>query len=544
MGTFADQAIRNPIFHGYIRRPAQPTPVWLIRCPCLSVQEQINHLLETMGFEYAARPSKVFLQVWEVGDVSAELAKWKRKLKYSFGTRSSTTVPKLNGIGPSTVPVPSTPKKILTWPGFQTASTEGEVFSKSAEAPYSMVSHMITPKKSLRRRLIYDGTHDDDDDDNAGRDDADPCEGLTTQTRRSYHHVDDDGAQRIKLTHHISLSKLPKLRNHSEHALKWLRAFIYEMQGTNTSQDCWHVPFELCMEDGASYWIRQLPQATRTRWSQLCEAFINYYGIQYHESAAELKYYAAQQDPGEHICDYIQRLNGYARSANIIYNKGGAAGARHVKPFLTTCCDGDMVANIIPQIFDNIADVEVVINEIMAAERHHREQRNYVQMLVSTNDRRRYFRSTHHGRHSGRNNRIRTRNAKIAEVPEEQLMITQRSEDVLDDYGRTINQSRVSCKSDSASNGMLSSTILMDCVVVNRISLVKVSHTRHKHPEPDHFMVYTELTTTRLGSGSTSFVSRQLHASSQSVGFLSRVQHAYKSMHRAAACPTGSIKLL
>ncbi|GMF59032.1 unnamed protein product [Phytophthora fragariaefolia] len=197
------------------------------------------------------------------------------------------------------------------------------------------------------------------------------------------------------------------------------------------------------------------------------------------------------------------RLNGYARSANIIYDKGGAAGARHVKQFLTTCCDGDMVTNIIPQRFDNIADVEVVINEIMAAERRHREQRNYVQMLGSTNARRRYFRSTHHGPHSGRNNRIRTRNAKIAEIPEERLMIAQHSEDVHDDYGeQPINpaypanriQHRMGCP-------QIWSIILMDCVVVNRISLVEVSHTRHNHPEPDQVVVCTELATTRMGSG-------------------------------------------
>ncbi|GMF46225.1 unnamed protein product [Phytophthora fragariaefolia] len=376
--------------------------------------EQTKRLLEAMGFEYTDIPSKVSLQVWDVGD------------------------------------------NTLTWPGFQTTSTKRELFSKFAESPYSMGSHMVTPKKSLGGRRIYDGTDDVDDNDNTGRDYADACEGLTAQTQRSYHHVDDDGAQRIKLTHHISLSKLPKFngrRIRTEHALKWLRVFIYEMQGTNTSQDCWHVPFELCMEDGASYWIRQLPQGTRTRWPQLCEAFKNYYGTQYHE-AAKLKYYTAQQELGEHICDYMLRLNGYARSANIIYDKGGAAGARHVKQFLTTCCDGDMVTNIIPQRFDNIADVEVVINEILAAERRHRDQRNYVQMLGSTNARRRYFRSTHHGPHSGRNNRIRICNAKIAEIPEERLMITQHSEDVHDDYGRTINQSRVSCKSDSASDGL------------------------------------------------------------------------------------------
>ncbi|GMF62116.1 unnamed protein product [Phytophthora fragariaefolia] len=155
--------------------------------------EQTKRLLEAMGFECAAMPSKVALQIWELGDASAELTRWKRKLKDSFGVRSSTTVRKLVGVDPS-------------------------------------------------RRINEDTDDDDDDDDYAGRDYADPCEDLAAQVRRSYHHEADDGAQRIKLTHHISLSKLSKLngtRNRSERSLRWLKKFIYEMEGTKTPQDRW-----------------------------------------------------------------------------------------------------------------------------------------------------------------------------------------------------------------------------------------------------------------------------------------------------------------
>ncbi|GMF49049.1 unnamed protein product [Phytophthora fragariaefolia] len=130
-----------------------------------------------MGFECAALPSKVALQIWELGDASAELAGWKRKLKDSFGVRSSTTVRKLDGIDPSTVPLPSTPKKAPAGADFQTPATKGDVFSKSAESPYFMDSHMITPKRSRGGRRVNEDTDDkDDDDDYAGRDYADPCE--------------------------------------------------------------------------------------------------------------------------------------------------------------------------------------------------------------------------------------------------------------------------------------------------------------------------------------------------------------------------------
>ncbi|GMF52886.1 unnamed protein product [Phytophthora fragariaefolia] len=198
--------------------------------------EQTKRLLEAMGFECAAMPSKVALQIWELDDASAKLTRWKRKLKDSFGVRSSTKVRKLDGIDPSTVPLPSTPKKAPARAGFRT--------------PAFMDSHMISPKKSRGGRRINED-NDDEDDDYAGRDYADPCEDLAAQVRRSHHHGDDDGAQRIKLTHHISLSKLSMFdgtRNRSERSLRWLKKFIYEMEGTNTPQDRWCKPFQLCME--------------------------------------------------------------------------------------------------------------------------------------------------------------------------------------------------------------------------------------------------------------------------------------------------------
>ncbi|GMF40494.1 unnamed protein product [Phytophthora fragariaefolia] len=97
--------------------------------------EQTKRLLEAIGFECAAMSSKVALQIWELGDASAELTRWKRKLKDSFGVRSSTTVRKPDGVDPSTVPLPSTPKKAPAGAGFQTPATMGDVFSKTAESP-------------------------------------------------------------------------------------------------------------------------------------------------------------------------------------------------------------------------------------------------------------------------------------------------------------------------------------------------------------------------------------------------------------------------
>ncbi|EGZ12130.1 hypothetical protein PHYSODRAFT_336592 [Phytophthora sojae] len=241
------------------------------------LSEQTKRLLVAMGFECTSVPSKVALEVWELAEVSAELTKWKRKLKDSFGVRGTTTVRKLDDIDPSLVPLPTTPRKASAGYQMQTPDTK-QVFSKAPDSPYFAGSHMVTPKKNSEgRRFNPPALAGDDDDDDTGYDFADPCEDLTAQIHRSYQREDEDGAQRVKLTHHISLNQLTKFsgtRNRSERSLK---KFIYEMEGTNTPQDRWCEPFQLLMESGASNWVRQLPKKTRNKWSLLCEAFMAYY---------------------------------------------------------------------------------------------------------------------------------------------------------------------------------------------------------------------------------------------------------------------------
>ncbi|GMF66407.1 unnamed protein product [Phytophthora lilii] len=95
---------------------------------------------------------------------------------------------------------------------------------------------------------------------------------------------------------------------------------------------------------------------------------MTYYCSQYDQIPAS-KYYTAERDSGEHICDYLLRLNGYARSANIHYEFGGRTGEQHVKHFLETCRDDALVEQLIPQRFDNIAKVEAVINDKLVAAR-------------------------------------------------------------------------------------------------------------------------------------------------------------------------------
>ncbi|EGZ20566.1 hypothetical protein PHYSODRAFT_328675 [Phytophthora sojae] len=223
----------------------------------VQLSEQTKRLLVAMGFEGTSVPSKVALEVWELAE-SGSAADYAAKSLRRYQ--------------------------------IQTPDTK-QVFSKTPDSPYFADSHMVTPRRTLKV---------DDDVDDTGHDFADPWEDLTVQIRRSYRREDEDGAQRVKLTHHISLIKLTKFsgsRNRSERSLRWLKMFIYEMEGINTPRDHWCEPFQLLMESGASNWVRQLPKKTRNKWSLLCEAFMAYYCSQ-HDQSAEDRYYTATRDEG------------------------------------------------------------------------------------------------------------------------------------------------------------------------------------------------------------------------------------------------------
>ncbi|POM60938.1 hypothetical protein PHPALM_30133 [Phytophthora palmivora] len=342
-----------------------------------ALAEGTKRLLEAMGCECTMTPTKPALEVWDLRDVSTEVTKWKRKLKDMFGVRGLPST-NLKEADPRKIPLPETPKKAKAVSQFATPPTKKEVFSTSAASPYFVDSHMVSPKKrspvvspknTRRGRRVNEA--DDDEDEADYNDIGDPLSDLATQIRRTYLLDNEEDAQRVTVTNHISLRKLTKFsgtRHRSERLLKWLKKFVYEMEGTNTSQSRWCEAFQLCVEEGASHWVRQLPKKTRKRWPPLCEAFMTYYCSQ-HDQTPEDRYYTPERDVGERICDYLLRLNGYARSAYISYEFGGPIGRRHVKRFLDTCNEDELVAQLIPQRFDNIANVEAVINDKLVADR-------------------------------------------------------------------------------------------------------------------------------------------------------------------------------
>ncbi|OWY99874.1 hypothetical protein PHMEG_00029048 [Phytophthora megakarya] len=88
------------------------------------------------------------------------------------------------------------------------------------------------------------------------------------------------------------------------------------------------MPFQLSLKDGALHWHRQLPKKTKCTWSILSSSFIRYYCAQYNQTA-ENRYYSTKREDKEYLCDYLNRLNGYASNAGIHFDKGGRKARDH-----------------------------------------------------------------------------------------------------------------------------------------------------------------------------------------------------------------------
>uniref|UniRef100_M4BRR3 Retrotransposon gag domain-containing protein n=1 Tax=Hyaloperonospora arabidopsidis (strain Emoy2) TaxID=559515 RepID=M4BRR3_HYAAE len=169
----------------------------------------------------------------------------------------------------------------------------------------------------------------------------------------------------MEMRRNAPLDKIANLegkRYRSDDVGQWIKRFTYEMKGTRQPQDEWCEPFLLCLDRSAKCWYRQLARKTQQKWSLLRTAFMNYYCSQFDQSVRS-RYYSAKCGETEHMCDFLLRLNGYARTANIQYEKGGADSADHVEHFLLNCGDDDLMDLIYPQGLDDIQRVEKIISQ-------------------------------------------------------------------------------------------------------------------------------------------------------------------------------------
>ncbi|KAG2811772.1 hypothetical protein PC129_g22081 [Phytophthora cactorum] len=364
------------------------------------VAEDSVSLLLALGYENEAYPSTMSLQDWNPHEARAALQKWKKKLRKTFGAiginEGKQPVSRMVTLeeDPSKVPLPATPKRLE-----RTSSTkrgaDRDAFGTADASPYLQDSHMVTSrstsrmrrmdaedegsrsrrggvrasKNSSRRRQTHTGASSSDDDDllPPAYDDEDSQAELTRQMREITALNDSDPTPRIEMASHRPLDRIKPFsgsRNKSENSMQWLRTFVYEMTGTHTEADKWCIPFELSLRDGAIHWFRQLPKKTKRTWKLLSNAFIRYYCSQFTQTALS-RYYSAKRERSEHLCNYLNRLNGYARNARLQFEKGGRDAKEHVQQFLVTCGDDNMAESLYHTRVNDIHELEEIIEDIL-----------------------------------------------------------------------------------------------------------------------------------------------------------------------------------
>ncbi|KAG3146834.1 hypothetical protein PI126_g13149 [Phytophthora idaei] len=337
------------------------------------VAEGTVSLLRAMGMDACNYPSTLTLKKWSPLEVGADLHKWKKRLRTEFGVkdiskgRQPVSRVAAQTANPAMVPLSETPAKVDE--GFRDFSDN--VFSKGEESPYFQDSHMVTPRSANRaRRLANDceGSHagcsaprssrgtrgrqssnrHDGDYGFWGQVDEDPREELVRQMDALCATNTSDSGPRLELASHIPLDRIKifsERRNKSDNSMQWLKPFPFEIKGTRTRPDEWCAVFELSLRDGAIHWFRQLPKKTSRKWKPLSQATIGYDCTQYKQSPAA-RYYAATRQRKERICDYLNRLNGYARNARLQVEKGQRDAKDPVEPFLLNCGDDRLMQDL------------------------------------------------------------------------------------------------------------------------------------------------------------------------------------------------------
>ncbi|GMF58126.1 unnamed protein product [Phytophthora fragariaefolia] len=323
-------------------------------------------LLMSMGYRCNSRPNSLILSGWSLARASAELTQWKRRLRAEFGLEKA--------------------------PGaWQTIMDRVAEFTQLGTDP-SRDSHMSTPKKGKPRSGRYDHLYDASDETELGdsRVDSADLRGIRDETVKvqirqlSYDKADRDSIQYLALRTHFSLDKVAELEGkwyRSDASLQWVKRFIYEMKGTRMPQNSWCEPFSLSLDRAAKSWYRQLPKKTQQRWSLLSEAFLDYYCSQFDQSACT-RYYSARRKENEPICDFLIRMNGYARTAKIQNEKGGADAADHVEQFLLNCGDDDIMDLLYPLQLADIQRVEQIINKKILGEKRKKQRDRLVASRV------------------------------------------------------------------------------------------------------------------------------------------------------------------
>ncbi|KAG3233644.1 hypothetical protein PI124_g21283 [Phytophthora idaei] len=262
---------------------------------------------------------------------------------------------------PSKVLLPATPKRLERTPPTKRGA-DRDAFGTADASPYLQDSHMATPRSTSRMRRMdaedegsrsrRGGTHtgasssDGDDLLPPAYDDEDPQAELTRQMREIAALNDSDPTPRIEMASHRPLDRIKPFsgsRNKSENSMQWLRTF----------PSGWTI-----------HWFRQLPKKTKRTWKLLSNAFIRYYCSQFTQTTLS-RYYSAKRERSEHLCNYLNRLNGYARNARLQFEKGGRDAKEHVQQLLVTCGDDNMAESLYHTRVNDIHELEEIIEDVL-----------------------------------------------------------------------------------------------------------------------------------------------------------------------------------
>uniref|UniRef100_H3GX78 Retrotransposon gag domain-containing protein n=1 Tax=Phytophthora ramorum TaxID=164328 RepID=H3GX78_PHYRM len=284
---------------------------------------------------------------YEPEDAATALRKWKQKLRSAFGVAEA---------GASRQP------NIRHAPEPDSVAIDPWETAQRVDRGWSIFGQGRTPS---RRYDLRDDSSDEDSFD-IGDTGGDLTGEWARQIRELSSVWNDNTTPRLEIAMHLPLSNIKTylgLHDKSEKSMQWLRAFIYEMKGTHTPPNEWCMAFELKLQDGALHWYRQLPRKTRRTWKLLSDAFIKYYCSRFNQSA-KARYYSAKREQKKHACDYLNRLNGYARNAGVQFEHGGRDAKDHVEHFLGSCEDRGLEERLCHVRVKNIHDLEDMINDI------------------------------------------------------------------------------------------------------------------------------------------------------------------------------------
>ncbi|GMF38645.1 unnamed protein product [Phytophthora lilii] len=268
-----------------------------------AVKETVT-FLKAMGLQATSRPLPSNIESWAPAEAGAELWKWKKRLRGAFGATAFNMGrrPTLTRQMKQRIHQRYPCRRLP-----RRLPKTPEAVRAQERSPYFQDSHMVTPKS------VNHNEHVRTTADNSG------------ETRRPNRSSGRGSRRRFPLS--------------------------------NDSSDDDDDSNKFTGDGGAQMneYLRQIREVTETEKQNVTPRI----------ESAESRYYSAKRDDKEHICDYLNRLNGYARNAGIQFENGGRKARDHVQRFLETCGDRGLERRLCHIRAKDIHELKEMIMDIL-----------------------------------------------------------------------------------------------------------------------------------------------------------------------------------